>query len=134
MSELDKLSQLLYAPGEVMPGVGITAEQARERMEIICHKSWTPYCVVSDWIWIDLVMTEREKKFSQVLGQQPVMLYAYYVIFDSELRLQVGDWVRTSLLVSFSEDCFFQTLNTLYVLVGEGVRKQAELSTVMSLR
>lgn len=134
MNELEKLSQLLYAPGEVMPGVGITAEQARERMEIRSQKSWTPYCVVSDWIWIDLVMSEREKKFNQVLGQQPVMLYAHYVIFDSELRLRVGDWVRTSSLVSFSENCFFQTLNTLYVLVGEGVRKQAELSTVMSLR
>ena len=50
-----------------------------------------------------------------------------------ERRFDVGDWVRTTALVNFSEGCFFQTRNTLYVLVGDGQRKQAEFSTVMSL-
>ncbi|MCY1559454.1 hypothetical protein D9M68_964970 [compost metagenome] len=61
------------------------------------------------------------------------MLYAHNVLFDSDRRFDVGDWVRTTPLVSFSEGCFFQTKNTLYVLVGDGERKRAEFNTVMSL-
>ena len=61
-----------------------------------------------------------------------MILYSHSVLYDSARRFDVGDWVRTTPLVSFSEGCFFQTRNTLYVLVGDGLRKQTELSTVMS--
>jgi hypothetical protein len=33
-------------------------------------------------------------------------------------------------LVAFTEGCFFETGNSVYVLLGHGVRKTAELSTV----
>lgn len=42
----------------------------------------------------------------------------------------VGDFVRTSPLFSFDEGFLFQTFRTFYVLLGDGVRKRADLETV----
>lgn len=133
MSELNKISALLYGPGEVMPGIQMTWEQARERVEARGRASWMPFRAVSEWTWIDLILSAEAQEKFRCAGLQPVMLYSHHVLFDSERRFDVGDWVRSTPLVSFSEDCFFQTRNTLYVMVGDGQRKQAEFNTVMSL-
>lgn len=133
MDALDKVSALLYGAGEVMPGIEMSWEQARERVVARDRSLWMAYCIVRDWIWIDLILTEEEQAILRPSGREAVMLYAHSVLYDSERRFDVGDWVRTTPLVSFSEGCFFQTSNTLYVLVGDGQRKQAEFSTVMSL-
>ncbi len=133
MDALDKVTALLYGAGEVMPGIEMSWEQARERVVARDRSVWMPYCIVRDWIWIDLILSEEEQGGLRSSGREAVMLYAHSVLFDSERRFDVGDWVRTTPLVSFSEGYFFQTCNTLYVLVGDGQRKQAELSTVMSL-
>lgn len=133
MSELNKITAFLYGPGEVMPGIQMSWEQARARVEARGRASWMDFCVVENWNWIDLTLSaEAQEKFRSA-GLQPVVLYAHNVLFDSRRRFDVGDWVRSTPLVSFSEDCFFQTRNTLYVLVGNGQRKQAEFNTVMSL-
>ncbi len=133
MDAVGKVAALLYGSEELMPGIQMSWEQARERVVARDRSLWMPYCIVRDWIWIDLILTEEEQGILRSSGREAVMLCAHSVLFDSERRFDVGDWVRTTPLVSFSEGCFFQTLNTLYVLVGDGQRKQAELSTVMSL-
>lgn len=133
MSELNKIAELLFSPGKVMPGIQMSWEQARARVEARGRASWMPFCVVRDWTWIDLVLSEEEQEMFRTSGCQPAVLYAHSVLFDSERHCDVGDWVRTTPLVSFSEDCFFKTRNTLYVLVGDGQRTQAEFATVMSL-
>lgn len=133
MDALDKIAALLYGTGEVMPGIEMSWEQARARVEARGRASWMDYCAVANWSWIDLTLPEDAQEKFRCAGLQPVVLYAHNVLFDSRRRFDVGDWVRTTPLVSFSEGCFFQTRNTLYVLVGDGQRKQAEFSTVMSL-
>lgn len=133
MDALDKVAELLYGPGEVMPGIEMGWEQARERVEALERSLWMPYCIVENWTWNDLLLSREEQEMFRSAGYQPVMLYADNVLFHSERRFDVGDWVRTTPLVSFSEGCFFQTRNTLYVLVGDGQRKRADLSTIMSL-
>lgn len=133
MDALDKVAELLYGPGEVMPGIEMSWEQARERVEALDRSLWAPYCIVDSWTWNDLLLSREEQEMFRSAGYQPVMLYADNVLFHSERRFDVGDWVRTTPLVSFSEGCFFQTRNTLYVLVGDGQRKRADLSTIMSL-
>ena len=133
MSELNKIAAFLYGPGEVMPGIQMSWEQARERVEARDRASWMDFCVVENWNWIDLTLSAESQEKFRSAGLQPVVLYAHNVLFDSRRRFDVGDWVRTTPLVSFSEGCFFQTRNTLYVLVGDGLRKQTDLSTVMSL-
>lgn len=133
MNELDKISQLLFGPGEVMPGIDMTWEQARAHFENTYPRTQTPYCIITDWIWIDLILSDQELELFKAAGQQPVILYSHSVLFDINRRFDVGDWVRTTPLVSFSDGCFFLTRNTCYVLVGDGLRKKAEFSTVMSL-
>lgn len=133
MNELEKITGLLYGAGEVMPGIEMTMEQARDRVLASDLSSFVPYCIVRDWIWIDLVLPDPALEQFQAAGQQPVMLYSHSVLYDSARRFDVGDWVRTTPLVTFSEGCFFRTRNSLYVLVGDGVRKRAELPTVMSI-
>ena len=133
MNELDKVTALLYGPGTVMPGIQMTLEQARARVKASDCAPWMTYRFVAGWCWIDLDLTVEEQGMFRFAGYQPVMLYAHNVLFDSDRRFDVGDWVRTTPLVSFSEGCFFQTKNTLYVLVGDGERKRAEFNTVMSL-
>lgn len=133
MDALDKVAALLYGSGEVMPGIQMSWEQARKRAEASSRPEWMPFCIVEDWIWIDLVLSEEQQGMFRSAGYQPVMLYAHNVLFHSERRFDVGDCVRATPLVSFSEDCFFQSKHTLYVLVGDGQRKQAEFNTVMSL-
>ncbi|WP_341303242.1 hypothetical protein [Pseudomonas sp. TMP25] len=134
MSELENITSLLYGPGEVMKGIDMTWEQARDCVLLSDHSCWVPYCIIKDWVWIDLSVTDHEREQLLAAGIQPVMIYSHSVLFDSARRFDVGDWVRTSPLVTFTEGCFFRTRNSLYVLVGDGVRKRADLSTVMGLQ
>lgn len=134
MNELENIHSLLQGPGEVIPGIEMSWEQARDRVLLSDHSCWVPYCIVRDWVWIDLILTDQEREQLQAAGQQPVVMYSHSVLFDSNRRFDVGDWVRTSPLVTFTEGCFFRTRNSLYVLVGDGVRKRADLSTVMGLQ
>lgn len=131
MNHLEAISALLYAPGTIMVGHETSDEDAivwtRERL------SDRPYCLVRHWIWVDIDISESVREKLVRAGRQPVMLYAHEVVFDSLGRFDRGDWVRSSPLVSFFDDCFFQTQNTTYVLLGHGERKQAELSIVGSI-
>lgn len=134
MNALEEIHSLLQGPGEAMQGIDMTWEQARDRVLLSDHSCWVPYCIIKDWVWIDLILTDQEREQLNAAGQQPVVLYSHSVLFDSNRRFDVGDWVRTSPLVTFSDGCFFRTRNSLYVLVGDGVRKRADLSTVMGLQ
>lgn len=134
MNALEEIHSLLQGPGEAMQGIDMTWEQARDRVLLSDHSCWVPYCIIKDWVWIDLILTDQEREQLNAAGQQPVVLYSHSVLFDSNRRFDVGDWVRTSPLVTFSDGCFFRTRNSLYVLVGEGIRKRADLSTVMGLQ
>jgi len=41
--------------------------------------------------------------------------------------------LRNPHLVSFSQGCLFETRDTVYVLLGHGVRKRAELSDMVKI-
>ncbi len=133
MDDIRKVADLLYGPGEVMPGIEMSLEQALERVKTFTHFPEEPYCVVRNWIWIDLILPDRVREELKAAGQESVMLYADSVLYDSNRRFDVGNWVRTTPLISFSEGCCFRTRNTLYVLVGSGLRKRAELPTVVKI-
>lgn len=133
MDDLKKISNLLYAPGEVMPGLEMSLEEACARGAAAALFDAMPFCAVRDWVWIDLIVPESIRETLQASGQQPVMVYAGHVLYDSARRFEAGDWVRTTQLVEFADECIFKTRNTRYVLVGPGVRKSAEFSTVFSI-
>lgn len=128
MDDLQALNDLLYSPGECMNGSTMTDEQAlafaRERF------SYGEFCLVRDWRWIDLDVSEAQRGELQKTRRQPAIIYAHTVIYDSARRWDVGDFVRTSPLHRFEEGFLFKTLNSTYILLGEGVRKRAALETV----
>ncbi|MNR62874.1 hypothetical protein D3C85_1850110 [compost metagenome] len=63
-----------------------------------------------------------------------MILYAHGVVYDSARRWDVGDVMRTSPLSVFEEGFLFRTLNSTYVLLGDGQRKRAALETVGRIR
>lgn len=128
MDDLHAVTDMLYGPGQPMAGSAMTNEEAlaqmRERVPL------AEFCLVRDWIWLDLDVTEEQSALLEKTRRQPVILYAHTVIYDSARRWDVGDFVRTSPLCSFDEGFLFRTLNSVYVLLGEGLRKRAALETV----
>lgn len=83
-------------------------------------------CAVKNWIWIDLDVTDEQRKMIKDYGTEPSIIYAHSCIEDSAGRFRVGDWVRTTPLINFHDPCIFETANTLYLLCGPGVRKRAK--------
>lgn len=132
MDDLQAVTELLYGPGEAMAGSGMTDDHAlafaRERF------SYFEFCLVRHWLWIDLDVTDAQRVELEKTRRQPVILYAHQVIYDSARRWDVGDVVRTSPLCSFEDDFLFRTLNSVYLLLGDGQRKRAPLETVGRIR
>ena len=128
MNDLQALNDLLYSPGEPMNGSTMTDEQAlayaRERF------SYFEFCLVRQWLWIDLNVTDEQRIELAKTQRQPALMYAHSVIYDSARRWDVGDFVRTSPLYRFDEGFLFKTLNSVYLLLGDGQRKRAALETV----
>ena len=73
---------------------------------------------VKNWMWMDIEI--EEKKFS--------IVKADYVLRSNSRNFDIGDWVRTSPIVQFIEDCICETSNSFYILVGEGSRKNSDES------
>lgn len=128
MNELDAIAEMLYGAGQPMAGSGMTDAQALAHMQ--SRRLMAEFCLVRDWIWLDLDVTDEQRAVLEKTQRQPVMLYAHRVIYDSARRWDVGDFVRTSPLHRFDEGFLFKTLNTTYVLLGDGVRKRAALETI----
>ena len=132
MSDLQAITDLLYSPGEPMTGSTMTDDQALVFAREYCR--YTEFCLVRDWLWIDLNVTEVQRLELEKTRRQPVIVYAHSVIYDSARRWDVGDVVRTSPLSVFEEGFLFRTLNSTYVLLGDGQRKRAALETVGRIR
>lgn len=128
MDELNAITELLYSPGEPMSGSPMTDEQALAYAREHCWR--TEFCLVRQWLWIDLNVAEAQCIELAKTQRQPAIIYAHSVIYDSARRWDVGDFVRTSPLYRFDEGFLFKTLNSIYLLLGDGQRKRAALETV----
>ncbi len=132
MNDLQAISELLSGTGQPMAGSVMTDEQA---LAFACERfSHFEFCLVRHWLWIDLDVTDAQRVELEKTRRQPVILYAHQVIYDSARRWDVGDVVRTSPLVSFEDDFLFRTLNSVYLLLGDGQRKRSTLETVGRIR
>ena len=90
------------------------------------------YCLVRDWTLFRAELTEAELAKVSAAGNIPLFLLAHHVLVDSAGRFQPGNWVRSSIGVALADDYFFETRNTVYVLVGEGAEQKASLKTIFS--
>jgi len=130
--EYNETVELLYGSGERRIGSEESDEALIELVKIrFPHK---PYCLVEDWIIARVDVTEDELKQIHAEGQLPMMVFANNVIFDSERRFDVGDWVRSTFAISFQDGFLFETRNTIYVLCGNGHEKSVGLKTILSFR
>ncbi|WP_312452935.1 DUF6957 family protein [Stutzerimonas nitrititolerans] len=128
MNELNAVAEMLYGAGQPMTGSPMTDEQALAYMQR-CGLT-AGFCLVRDWMWLDLDVTDEQRAVLEKTGRQPVMIYAHTVVYDSAGRWDAGDFVRTSPLLAFDGGFLFKTSNTTYVLLGDGVRKRVALETV----
>lgn len=130
MATLEEVIAALYSAGAPMPGSCMSDDEA-----LAYAKQYFPdgnYCLVRDWRWLDLETTESQRLLMTQTRRQPALIYAHTVIYDSERRWDIGDFVRTSLL--HQHDGFnFKTLNTVYLLLGPGTRIQVSADAVKSI-
>jgi hypothetical protein len=132
ISELDNLVSAFNHEGD-------TFDAGCDESDIDLYKTkcreFLPYksvCVVKNWMWWDLEVTEQHKQLLKQNGQHAVLVKADTVIDDEAGRFLPDDWVRSSPLVNFTENCIFETQNTVYLLVGKGSRKTISLDTAIS--
>ncbi|MGA3798482.1 DUF6957 family protein [Pseudomonas fluorescens] len=132
MVTLEEISRLLYGAGEEMPGwQGTQDELIALAANAFPGKA---FCVVKQWILIDLTVTTDEKEKLTRLGLLPATLFAHEVVLDSKSRFQPSMWVRSNFGVSFTEGYMFETKSTVYLLLGVGLKKEASIGTAFSMR
>lgn len=131
MATLEEISQLLYGPGEHMSGW----QGTQDELIALAAKAFPgkAFCVVRQWILIDLTVTADEKEKLTNLGLLSMTLFAHEVVLDSKGRFQPNMWVRSNFGKSFTESCMFETKNTVYLLWGSGLRKEATVRAAFSM-
>lgn len=131
MDDLNAVTELMYGEGAPMLGYELSEEEAVAHvLEQFPNK---PFCLVRNWIWIDLDVLDWVRVEIERKERQPVVLYAHQVVLDSRGRFLPGDRVRTTSLITFTDGCLFETANSVYVLLGHGLRKTAEILTVSNI-
>lgn len=116
MVTLEEISQLLYGAGDEMPGW----QGTQDELTALSAKAFPGkvFCVVKQWILIDLTVTPAEENKLTTLGLLPATLFAHEVVLDSKGRFQPAMWVRSNFGKSFTEGCMFETKSTVYLLLG----------------
>ncbi|QEY75030.1 DUF6957 family protein [Pseudomonas denitrificans (nom. rej.)] len=134
MSLSDRVSSvasIIYGDGTLMTGCPLNDEEAmrwvRERY------SNMEYCLVREWRWLDIDVSDEARDGLKKRALQPVVVYANNVVYDSRRRWDTGSWVKTSLLHRYDEGGAFMTFNSVYVLLGEGVRQTTTPEALRSL-
>ena len=131
MVTLEEISQLLYGAGGEVPGW----QGNQDELIALSAKAFPgkAFCVVRQWILIDLTVTPDEKKKLAMLGLLPATLFAHEIVLDSKGRFRPGMFVRSNFGKTFTEGCMFETRNTVYLLHAAGQRKEASLGAAFSM-
>ena len=132
MVTLEEIAQLLYGAGEEMLGW----QGTQDELIALSEKTFPgkPFCVVRQWILIDLTVNPDEKEKLAGLGLLPATLFAHEIVLDSKGRFQPAMWVRSNFGKSFAEGCMFETKSTVYLLLGSGLRKEASIGAAFSMK
>ncbi|WEL57507.1 hypothetical protein PZ739_10240 [Pseudomonas kermanshahensis] len=124
--------QFLYGEGEKVEGWSSDPEElVRLAQDASPGK---PYCLVKSWVVAEISGSEDELTALVSDGLLTKVIFAHEVVRDSRNRFPPGHWVRSNFGISYDHPCVFETGSTLYLLLGDGCRKQASLDTVFSLR
>ena len=132
MVTLEEVSQLLCGAGEEV--VGWAGSQEDLISLAATAFPGKAFCVVKQWILIDLTVTQVEREKLASLGLLPMTLFAHEIVLDSKGRFQSGMWVRSNFGKSFTEGCMFETKSTVYLLLGSGLKKEASIGAAFSMK
>ena len=129
--EIQAAGELLSTPGEPRAGSG-------ECEEAVIHIAQTRFpnkgfCIVQQWTIVRAIASDGDHTKINVDGHLPLFVFAEKVILDSRGRFDYGNWVRSTMAISFQDGYLFETKNTVYVLVGDGDEKSANLAGILSL-
>ena len=131
VSDSDLLGDLFYGFARPLHGSWLNDDELiRLSREVFPSK---PYCIVRNWMLLDVILSEPLRKELKARGQQPVVLYAQSVISHSSGTKAPGQSVCTS-FQDFFDDGFFESDETLYILAGRGSRKHTNLRAIAALR
>lgn len=128
--ETELVADILYGPARTLGGSRLDDDEliklAREEFK------GKPFCVVRNWMILDLMLPEGQENEIKNQGLQPTILYVHRVVFDSEARASIGDSFVTGYQKDF-HGCFFESTDTLFILAGRGARKYASLPAVQAI-
>jgi hypothetical protein len=96
------------------------------------HSPLKPFCLVEEWTIFRADVSHADLEKIKEAGHEPLIVFAHKVVHDSRGRFQPGDWVRSSMCISFEDGVMFETKHTVYVLMGLGHEKKADLKTIFS--
>ena len=131
MVTLEEISQILYGAGKEVPGW----QGTQDELIALAAKTFPgkAFCLVRQWILIDLTVNPDEKEKLTALGLLPATLFAHEIVLDSKGRFQPQMWVRSNFGIS-SSPYMFETNKTVYLLLGPGLRKEASIGAAFSMR
>lgn len=128
--ETELIQDLIYGPARVLGGSRLGDDEliqlAREEFE------GQRFCIVRNWIVLDLLLSEAQERELRKQGLQPTVLFINHAVFDSDARVPPSDRFITGYLKDF-HGCFFESKDKLYILAGRGARKHASLPAVKAL-
>jgi hypothetical protein len=128
--ETGLLEEVFYGPARILGGSRLEDDEliklAREEFE------GRPFCIVRNWMHIDLMLSDEQESQIRKQGLQPSVLYANQAVFDSEKRIATGNAFITGYQKDF-HGCFFESKDKLYILAGRGARKHVSVPAVAAL-
>lgn len=129
--EIQAASELFSTTGEPRSGSG-------ESQEALIHIAQTRFpnkgfCIDQQWTIVRAIASDGDLTKIHAHGYLPLFVFAEKVILDSRGHFDYGNWVRSTMAISFQDGYLFETKNTVYVLVGDGDEKSANLAGILSL-
>ena len=131
ISVASNYAQAVSINGDPWSGCVLEDREAVERAQVLYPEKG--YCLVQDWVLLDLAGPEESLKRIRDEGFEPTILYSRRVVFDSRRRVDIGGWIRSMFQQSLSAEGFFETKNSVYILLGKGFRKQVALEHIFPL-
>lgn len=128
----------IQAATELLSSIGEARSGSLESQETLIQlvQSRFPskgFCIVQQWSIVRALASDEDLTKICVHGHLPLFVFAEKVILDSRGRFDHGNWVRSTMCISFQDGFLFETKNTVYVLMGDGDEKSASLAAILSL-
>jgi hypothetical protein len=128
--QADLIEDVLYGPAQMLGGSqledGELIQLAREEFE------GQPFCIVRNWMVLDLLLTEAQEREVRKQGLQPTVLFISKAVYDNEARVPTRDGFISGYQKDF-HGCFFESKDTLYILAGRGARKHVSVPAISAL-